>query len=226
MGVKLVSSSAGSVEIIAPTTAFNYTLTAPAVTAGLITDSAGVLNIGSGQVYKDASGNLLVGTTSSVNGRLQVKNSDGTWPTGISLIEQGTNNYWGSSIYPVTHDYYIGYNGANKGYFQSSGGSYVAVSDARLKKDIQDLPYGLDEVLSLRPTSYRMMEQDDAAPKSLGFIAQETMEVLPETVFEMQGGMYGMDKSAIIPVLVKAIQEQQALITQLQADVAALKGQA
>jgi hypothetical protein len=171
----------------------------------------------------DTSGNLLVGTTSSVNGRLQVKNSDGTWLTGISLIEQGTNNYWGSAIYPVTHDYYIGYNGANKGYFQSSGGSYVAVSDERLKKDIQDLPYGLSEILSLRPTSYRMTEQEGVEPKSLGFIAQEAMEVLPETVFEMQGGMYGMDKSAIIPVLVKAIQEQQALITTLTERITALE---
>jgi hypothetical protein len=34
----------------------------------------------------------------------------------------------------------------------------------------------------------------------------------------------GVSKDTLIPVLVKAIQEQQALITQLQADVAALKG--
>jgi hypothetical protein len=77
MGVKLVSSSAGSVEIIAPTTAFNYTLTAPAVTAGLITDSAGVLNIGSGQVYKDASGNVGIGTSSPTL-KLEVSNGTNT----------------------------------------------------------------------------------------------------------------------------------------------------
>jgi hypothetical protein len=35
-----------------------------------------------------------------------------------------------------------------------------------------------------------------------------------------------LDKDTLIPVLVKAIQEQQAIITQLQADVAALKGTA
>jgi hypothetical protein len=34
------------------------------VTATLITDSSGILNIGSGQVYKDASGNVGIGTTS------------------------------------------------------------------------------------------------------------------------------------------------------------------
>jgi hypothetical protein len=44
----------------------------------------------------------------------------------------------------------------------------------------------------------------------LGFIAQESMQVIPESVSEMMGGMYGMDKVAILPVLVKAIQELKA----------------
>jgi hypothetical protein len=39
-------------------------ITLPDQTATLITDSAGVLNIGSGQVYKDASGNVGIGTSS------------------------------------------------------------------------------------------------------------------------------------------------------------------
>jgi len=81
----------------------------------------------------------------------------------------------------------------------------------------------LSSVLALRPTSYHMTEQKDSDTKNLGFIAQEALEVLPESVFEMQGGMYGMDKSAIIPVLVKAIQEQQALITTLTERITALE---
>jgi hypothetical protein len=40
MGVKLVSASAGSVEIVAPTTASNYTATMPAVTGNVVIDSA------------------------------------------------------------------------------------------------------------------------------------------------------------------------------------------
>lgn len=170
----------------------------------------------------DPSGNLLVGLTSSVAGKLQVKNNSGDASSGITVVESGTNNYWSQYMYTVTHDLYFSYNNVNKGYFQSSNGVYVSVSDERLKKDIQDLPYGLNEILSLRPTSYRMTEQEDVDAKSLGFIAQEAMEVLPETVFEMQGGMYGMDKAAIIPVLVKAIQEQQALIKQQAAALTTL----
>ncbi len=171
----------------------------------------------------DSSGNLLVGLSTSVAGKLQVKNNSGDAASGIAVVESGTNNYWSQYMYTVTHDLYLAYNNTNKGYFQSSGGSYVAVSDQRLKKDIADIQYGLAAVLALRPTSYLMNEDDEASKKHLGFIAQEAQEVIPEVVFDMQGGMLGMDKSAIIPVLVKAIQEQQAIIEQLRADVEALK---
>jgi hypothetical protein len=57
--------------IESPTTSTDRTLTLPDVTATVITDSAGVLNIGSGQVYKDASGNVGIGTT-SVSGKLSI----------------------------------------------------------------------------------------------------------------------------------------------------------
>ena len=65
MGVKLQAASGGSVELVPTNTASTYTLTVPAVTASVLTDSAGVLNIGSGQFYKDASGNLGLGVTPS-----------------------------------------------------------------------------------------------------------------------------------------------------------------
>jgi hypothetical protein len=55
-------SGTGIVTLAAPNTNSNITLTIPAVSAELITNSSGVLNIGSGQVYKDASGNVGIGT--------------------------------------------------------------------------------------------------------------------------------------------------------------------
>ncbi len=64
MSLKLNASGGGSVTLQEPTTASNYTLYLPAVTATVLTDSAGVLNIGSGQVYKDAAGNVGIGTAS------------------------------------------------------------------------------------------------------------------------------------------------------------------
>jgi hypothetical protein len=67
MSLKLNSSGGGSVTLQEPTTASNVTLNLPAADATVLTDSAGVLNIGSGQVYKDASGNVGIGTSSPSN---------------------------------------------------------------------------------------------------------------------------------------------------------------
>jgi hypothetical protein len=64
MGVKLAAASGGSIELVPTNTASAFTLTVPAVTATVLTDSAGILNIGSGQIYKDASGNVGIGTSS------------------------------------------------------------------------------------------------------------------------------------------------------------------
>ena len=71
MGVKLQAASGGSVELVPTNTASTFTMTVPAVTATVLTDSAGVLNIGSGQIYKNASGNVGIGTSSPAQ-RLQV----------------------------------------------------------------------------------------------------------------------------------------------------------
>ena len=67
MGVKLAAASGGSIELVPTNTASNFTVTVPAVTATALTDSAGILNIGSGQIYKDASGNVGIGTSSPVS---------------------------------------------------------------------------------------------------------------------------------------------------------------
>jgi hypothetical protein len=53
----------GVFTIASPNGNTNRTLTLPDVTATVITDSAGVLNIGAGQIYKDAIGNVGIGTS-------------------------------------------------------------------------------------------------------------------------------------------------------------------
>jgi hypothetical protein len=53
----------GVFTIASPNGNTNRTLTLPDVTATVITDSAGILNIGAGQIYKDAIGNVGIGTS-------------------------------------------------------------------------------------------------------------------------------------------------------------------
>jgi hypothetical protein len=104
-------------------------------------------------------------------------------------------------------------------------------SDARLKKNFE-ISQGLTELLQIEPVKFHFDWEEDGAPKRLGFKAQNLLPLIPEMVVEKEdkaedGTPYlTITPDYILPVLVKAIQEQQAIITQLQADVAALKGNA
>ena len=78
--VVIAGDTSGSITLQAPSIANTSTLTLPATTATLLTDSSGVLNIGSGQLYKDASGNVGIGT-SAPTVPLSVSYSNTTIPT-------------------------------------------------------------------------------------------------------------------------------------------------
>ena len=120
----------------------------------------------------------------------------------------------------------INQDGANNGQINANGASTAAFgsySDARLKENIVDLPPQLNNIMALRPVEFDYIGVEDG--HQIGFIAQEMQQVYPDAV------SVGNDEMLMITAwaktearLVKAIQEQQALITQLQADVAALKG--
>lgn len=96
--------------------------------------------------------------------------------------------------------------------------AYPAVSDARKKTNITGLPYGLAEILALRPVSYAMVD-DETGKTRLGLIAQEVEQVLPEVVTApaSDDASYVMSYDDLVPVLIKAIQEQQAEIDRLKA---------
>jgi hypothetical protein len=109
--------------------------------------------------------------------------------------------------------------------------NYVNVSDIRAKKDIQNLNYGLDEVLAMRPVSY-ILKDDPFQETKLGLIAQEALKLVPESVkthnhvqldeskpqnyTKVEMERMGMTYNALIPVLIKAIQEQQTQIDELK----------
>ena len=69
--------------------------------------------------------------------------------------------------------------------------------------------------------------KEDGRKQSYGFISQELNEVAPEAVSPPQDDedVWGVKHAKIVPMLAKAIQEQQTLIETLQAEVKALKGE-
>jgi len=88
-------------------------------------------------------------------------------------------------------------------------GAYVQASDRREKHDITDLTYGLETVLKLKPSSY-VYNIDETNATSLGFIAQDLLNVVPEVVSSNGEGnaqRYAVNYSGLIPVLVKSIQD-------------------
>ncbi|MEL6134739.1 MAG: tail fiber domain-containing protein, partial [Bacteroidota bacterium] len=104
-------------------------------------------------------------------------------------------------------------------------------SDRRLKSDIRNLDYGLQDVMSLRPVSYSWKGAADKGTH-LGLIAQEVQKIMPEVVYDPatdvqldedgnelpvdEDAMLGIYYTNLIPVLINAIQEQQAIIEELQ----------
>jgi hypothetical protein len=78
-------------------------------------------------------------------------------------------------------------------------------SDKNLKTEIQDLSYGLNEIIQLRPVSFLWKDDKINQGKQFGFIAQEVQEVMPDLIKE--GDYLGLDKEAIFTILIKAIQE-------------------
>lgn len=99
----------------------------------------------------------------------------------------------------------------------------IQTSDARLKTDIRALAYGLNEVMRMRPVAYRWANSTDQTTAQLGFLAQDMEKIAPEVVVHTPpaegADAYGMKYTELIPVLTKAIQEQQALIEKQQKQI-------
>ena len=102
--------------------------------------------------------------------------------------------------------------------------SWTVISDRRAKSDIKDSPLGLDFIKKLRPVSY-FKNNDENKKTEYGFIAQEVEASLKKVgdnnngvIYKDPEGNYGMRYNDIIPITVKAIQEQQILIEKLIKD--------
>jgi hypothetical protein len=114
---------------------------------------------------------------------------------------------------------------------------WATYSDGRIKSNREALPYGLDAVMQLEPLKYFQhnsktnedgeLEILDEGAESIGLVAQDVAAIIPEIVSvpeDLNKDLCSMDYAKLTTVLVNAIKEQQAIIEQLKADVAALKG--
>ncbi|MDA7699250.1 tail fiber domain-containing protein, partial [Flavobacteriaceae bacterium] len=103
-------------------------------------------------------------------------------------------------------------------------------SDRRLKSNITSINEALSIVEKINPVfynKYRTIEKQGTPFEEFGFIAQEIREVLPQLVKEgeTEDKLLSMNYTGIIPILTKAIQEQQQTIAKNQSEIKQLKAQ-
>jgi hypothetical protein len=164
----------------------------------------------------NSSGNVLVGTTSAVAGeKLSVQG------TGVGLsVGYGAGSAAYRHMYMNSGDGALYFFNPTNYANLSAAGAWTNASDARLKKNIVDIKYGLSEVLLTQPRSYKM---NDVEGDFVGFIAQELQPVIPEVVSGDPEKQLSVDYGSLVAVAFKAIQEQQAIITAQQTTIEAMK---
>jgi len=159
---------------------------------------------GTGKVERariDASGNLLVGTTSAVLSNTNSQVLAGS--SGYIVL-----NHISGTGSGVKYEYF-GYNGTEIGSITQSGTTavlYNVTSDQRLKENIVDAPEFGSVIDSIKVRSFDW--KTDNTHQRAGFIAQELVTVAPEAVHQptKEEEMMAVDYSKLVPMLVKEIQ--------------------
>jgi hypothetical protein len=179
-----------------------------------------------------------VGGKVNLYGKVGVNTTATDFPLeiGQSLFEKGLQfkilgATWGMGV-DNTGGLRFFSNGNLIGQFLSSTGAYQSLSDKRLKTNIHSLPDVLPKLMQLTPVDYLMAGAKPSNKKTIGFLAQDVKELFPELVTVIRDTTHGyknisdlhtLDYSGFGVLAVKAIQEQQQLIRELQEQLNLLK---
>jgi len=180
----------------------------------------------------DSSGNLLVGTTATAVGEKASIKSTGTWNTLLQIPNNGNGliitNASGTASYQAFTFYNNGTTFSQAGYIQVSGTTttYATLSDYRLKENVAPMQNALNIVQQLKPVTYNWKSNKEA---SQGFIAHELQAVVPDCVTGEKDAVdaegkpvyQGIDTSFLVATLTAAIQELNAKVTALEAQLGA-----
>ena len=220
--VTLSAGDGGATQVLGATGALVFATGRAAGTSGYATTGE--------RARIDSSGNLLVGMTSgsrkinasfaAANGGiyLETTNADASYlyfaRSGATFVEQKI----------VSTNFQIVNLGSGGVSLAVGGTSWGAVSDERLKTAVAPFENAAAKIASLRAGTGRYLTDDEGVSRSF-LIAQDVQAVLPEAVdvSSDEQGTLSLRYTDTIPLLVAAIQEQQAIITTLTARVAAIE---
>ncbi|HBF87028.1 MAG TPA: hypothetical protein DDX39_00190 [Bacteroidales bacterium] len=210
-------------------------------------NSIATLRLGSGSggvsEISGSAGNIGIGTTApayklDVAGAVNLMSGYGT---AIALRANGVEALWSNGTY-----FSWGYGGTYN-YFEDELGlgvtsptyrltlpnstvnligkgianAWVTYSDSRVKKEQENIKYGLEDIMKMQPKQYQHYDSEfiDGRLKlgenhnlSLGLIAQELYQIIPEVVFKPEDEakeLWSIDYEKLTPVLIQAIKDQQ-----------------
>ena len=158
----------------------------------------------------------------------------------VRMISGGYGAFWRNDgvdtylLFTAINDQYGSWNTLRPVYFNNATAvatfganvyapAFLYSSDRRLKEKIQPLDKGLLDLMKFRPVSFTWKSGVQKGQDDIGFIAQEVETVIPGLVHTDDKGMKSIDYIKIVPVLVKAMQEQQAKIDSLEKRLDALE---
>jgi hypothetical protein len=178
--------------------------------------------LGNSQLLVNGLISSVTGSTpnAAMNGQVAFGGSTGSPMAGRVFF--GDNSGWEWEWGPITAApaYIRRFVFTDTGFAYNSSGTWGTISDGRLKENIVDATPKLDDLMQLRVRNFNFIAEP--GKKQIGFVAQEVEDIFPGLVDNSKPDEEGNSSKSVkttvlIPILVKAIQEQQAIIEQLKA---------
>ncbi|MDD3876500.1 MAG: tail fiber domain-containing protein [Bacteroidales bacterium] len=233
LGVQTTASGSSSTALGVVTTASGTYATAMgsnSIASGFVSTALGLETTASGN-YSTAMGQATEAsnTSSTAMGEFSIASgytstaigysttASGDYSTAMGSISKATGNFSFAINLSTSQGPYVGANTFRISGASAIGGNlaWTNYSDIRLKKDIEYIHTedNIGKIMQLNAVRYRWKEYNDLL--NLGFIAQEVESIIPEAVrYDELNDIYGMEYTAIIPVLVEGMKEQQSIIEQ------------
>jgi hypothetical protein len=192
-------------------------------------DTIAVSTGGTERVRVTSGGDFLFRTTNpseNTGAGMKVLNTGGTVALVSAASDATQQSFEVYSTTAAAYRLYINYAGT----IHATNTTISAISDQRFKENIQDIDVGLNAIMALKPRKFDWKAGKGKDIKGdRGFVAQEFEQIFPNLIDEWRDPApegeepYKSVRQDLIPVLVKAIQEQQTMIETLEAKIAALE---